>query len=115
MLILDAPKNLLGGFKPNQLYKSALGKFNDRGLTNAGVGLSKHPRVVGLTKQNFNKTLRTVANQNAAAHSALKNILRNNKGNIIPNRRWGQVLEVRGANGKGARWQTDGTFIGFVD
>jgi len=97
------------------LYRNALGKFNADGLTNAGRALSKHPAVAGLTKQNFNQTLRTVAQQNDAAHSFLKDLIRNNPGRVVPNSRWGQVLEVRGADGFGARWQTTGEFIGLVE
>ena len=105
----------LGGFKPSQLYREALGRYDVAGRTNAGRALSKHPTIVGQTKATFNKTYRTVPEQNAAAHTFLKNLMRNNQGNVIPNRRWVQVLEVRGADGLGARWQTNGTFIGFVD
>jgi hypothetical protein len=108
-------KGGIGGFKPSQLMDNALLKFNKEGLTNAGRALSKHPAIVGESKQTFNTVYRTVEAQNKAATNFLNNLLKEGNGTIIDNTRWGKLIEYRNSNGLGARWTTGGKFIGFVD
>ncbi|TXI51595.1 MAG: RHS repeat protein [Lysobacter sp.] len=109
---LRATKGL--GWK-NPLYKNAVEQFKKSDLSNAGRALSKHPEVIGETKNTIRQTLRSDRAMNGAAHSALRNIMRNG---VITNPvlgRYGKVTQIQIPGGFGARWAADGSFIGFIN
>lgn len=58
------------------LLRSATQAFKNTPFTQAGRALTKHPEVIGLTKETLNQTLRSPAAINAAAEGALGGILR---------------------------------------
>jgi len=99
----------------NPLYKAALGQYGTSNLTNAGRALTKHPEVIGATKDALRKTLRSDASVNGAAHSALRDIMRNGVTTTPNLARYGQVTETQIPGGFGARWYADGRFIGFIN
>ena len=99
----------------NLLYKAAVGRYGASKLTNAGRALTKHPEVVGTTKDMLRQTLRSDGSVNAAAHSALKDIMRNGVTTTPTLPRYGQVTQIQIPGGFGARWYDDGRFIGFIN
>lgn len=85
-------------------------------LTNAGRALTKHPEVLGFTKETLRQTLRTDAAINAAAEGAVGGILRSGTAAVRELPRYGSVIEVTGDSGFGALWlQQTGEFIGFIN
>ncbi|WP_197055185.1 hypothetical protein [Alcanivorax nanhaiticus] len=99
----------------NPLYKAAVQSFKSTDLSNAGRALTKHPEVIGQTKETLRQTLRTDAALNEAAHSALRNIMRNGVTTTPTLGRYGTVTQVQIPGGFGARWASDGSFIGFIN
>jgi hypothetical protein len=89
--------------------------FKSGSLTNAGRALTKHPEVLGQTKNTLRTTLRTDPEINAAAAEALETILQGTRTSLtLP--RYGAVLEFRGPSGFGARFLAKtGEFIGFIN
>jgi hypothetical protein len=84
-------------------------------LTNAGRALTKHPEVIGETKQTLRQGLRSDESINDAASDVLKSIIRNGVPRTENLPRYGSVTEIQIPNGFGARWYTGGDFIGFIN
>ena len=105
-------KGLIG----NPMYRSALQSFKGGPLTNAGRALTKHPEVLGFSKQTIRQTLKTNSQLNQAAHSALKNIMRNGVRTTPNLPRYGNVVQYQLKGGFGARFRaSDSSFIGFIN
>lgn len=100
------------------LFRNALVPFKDGSLTHAGRAITKHPEVIGLTKQTLRQAYSTEAAINRAAHNALKNIMRHGVRTILRLPRYGEVIQCQIAGGFGARWyaadEGTGAFIGFI-
>ena len=107
-----APKGL---GNQNTLFKNALQQFKNSDLSNAGRALTKHPEVVGATKEALRQGLRTDGAINEAAHEALKNIMRNGVTTTPTLGRYGTVTQIQIPGGFGARWNAPGEFIGFIN
>ncbi len=99
----------------NQLYKAAVQQFKGTALSVAGRALTKHPEIVGATKETLRQTLRTDGAINNSAHAALQGILRNGVTTTPTLGRYGSVTQVQVPGGFGARWNSDGNFIGFIN
>lgn len=99
----------------NSLYRAAVRQFKDTELSVAGRALTKHPELVGASKETLRQTLRTDKAINNAAHSALRNIMRNGVATSPTLGRYGTVTQIQIPGGFGARWSSDGTFIGFIN
>ncbi|HEY8210635.1 MAG TPA: hypothetical protein VIG99_24295, partial [Myxococcaceae bacterium] len=98
-----------------QLLGNALQPFKGGTLTQAGRALTKHPEVLGYTKETLRAALRTDSEINAAAAHALEDILKGTQ-TMVTLPRYGAVLEFRGATGFGARYYAgNGEFIGFIN
>ena len=97
------------------VFRDALEPFKGGSLTKAGRALSKHPEIVGLTKASLRNTIRSDAKLNETAQAALREILDGTRAELsLP--RYGEVIEFRGANGFGARFDAEsGEFIGFIN
>lgn len=94
---------------------SATQPFNST-LTQVGRALTKHPEVLGHTKETLRTVLRTDAQINAAAAGALESILQHGTSVVRTLPRYGSVLEFTGESGFGARfYETTGEFIGFIN
>ena len=106
-----------GGISRASLYRSALGNYNSS-LTYAGRALTKHPEVVGLTKQTLRQIYRTDPAINEAAANSLKDMLRQGVGTTQTLPRYGSVIQYQISDGFGARWygagSNAGEFIGFI-
>jgi len=77
--------------------------------------LTKHPEVLGHSKDTLRLSLRTGAQLNAAAGRALREMLGGSQ-KILRLPRYGSVLEFRGASGFGARfYEETGELIGSVN
>ncbi|GBF57877.1 hypothetical protein PbB2_01547 [Candidatus Phycosocius bacilliformis] len=87
----------------NPLYRAAVKSFKDGPLTNAGRALTKHPEILGMTKDNLRQALRSNDSVNAAAHGALRNIMRNGTTTTPTIGRYGPVIQVQVPGGFGAR------------
>jgi hypothetical protein len=98
-----------------RLLTNALQPFKGGSLTQAGRALTKHPEVLGYTKETLRTALRTDPEINAAAARALEGILGGTRtAATLP--RYGAVVEFRGASGFGARFYAEtGEFIGFIN
>ena len=98
-----------------KLLGNALQPFKGGSLTQAGRALTKHPEVLGHTKETLRTVFRTDAEINAAAADALGDILRGTQTAVtLP--RYGAVIEFRGSSGFGARFYAEtGEFIGFIN
>jgi hypothetical protein len=100
--------------KENPLFKAGLNQYRNSDLTQAGRALTKHPRVIGATKDTLRKTLRSDASINDAAHSALADIVRNGVTTTRTHKGYGPIIQTQIPGGFGARWYADGRFIGFI-
>jgi len=98
----------------NTLYKAAVDAFKNTSLTNARRALTKHPEIVGESRETLRQVLRTDEQINDAAHSALRDIMRNGETTYPTLGRYGTVTQIRNADGFGARWAEDQSFIGFI-
>ncbi|UCV21491.1 hypothetical protein [Ferribacterium limneticum] len=99
----------------NPLFKAAVEPFKNSELSNAGRALTKHPELVGETKDTLRQSLRTDSAINDTAHDALKNIMRNGVTTTPSLGRYGTVTQIQIPGGFGARWGADGGFIGFIN
>jgi hypothetical protein len=99
----------------NPLYKAAVQRFKNSDLSNAGRALTKHPELVGETKETLRQVLRSEAAVNDAAHAALQDIMRNGVVTTPTLGRYGTVTQIQIPGGFGARWGVDGNFIGFIN
>ncbi|MFN7043242.1 MAG: hypothetical protein ACK4OH_19045, partial [Acidovorax temperans] len=99
----------------NPLYKVAVQQFKATDLSNAGRALTKHPEVIGQTKDTLRQSLRTDGGINDAAHAALRDIMRNGVTTTPTLGRYGTVTQTQVPGGFGARWASDGSFIGFIN
>ena len=99
----------------NPLYKAAVGQFKNTEMSNAGRALTKHPELIGETKETLRQALRTDGAINGAAHSALRDIMRNGVTTTPTLGRYGTVTQTQVPGGFGARWASDGSFIGFIN
>jgi hypothetical protein len=106
---------VLSDVEKDALIGAATQRFKDTALTQAGRALTKHPEVVGLTKETLRQTLRTPEALNAAAEEALSGMLRSGTAVRSTTGRFGHVVEVTGPNGFGARFSAGGEFIGFLN
>jgi RHS repeat-associated protein len=104
---------VLGGLA-GKLLVNALQPFKGQLLTEVGRALTKHPEVVGLTKNSLRNSLRTSGAINDAAAAALRDILERGARTTINLPRYGQTIQYQVPGGFGARWYTDGRFIGFI-
>lgn len=77
--------------------------------------MTKHPELVGETKETLRQALRTDGAINDAAHGALRDIMRNGVTSTPTLGRYGTVTQVQVPGGFGARWAADGSFIGFIN
>jgi len=103
------------GLRGNPLFKDALSPHKGGSLTKAGRALTKHPEVVGATKQTLRTGLRTDAAINKAAATQLKGIMRNGVRTTPELPRYGDVVQYQLPGGFGARWTQAGEFIGFIN
>jgi hypothetical protein len=104
------------GLLGNAMFKSALQSFKGTALTNVGRGLTKHPEVVGLTKETLRNTFRTDAQLNEAGANALKDIMRTGEKTLDTHSRYGDIATYQIANGFGARFEAEtNRFIGFIN
>ena len=99
----------------NKLLKEALDQFKETQFTKAGRALTKHPELVGATKDTLRLGLRTPTEINDAAREALKNIIRKGEISNPTLARYGPVTQIRIPGGFGARWYGNGDFIGFIN
>lgn len=99
----------------NPLYKAAVSQFKNTELSNAGRALTKHPELIGETKETLRQTLRTDEALNDAAQESLRNIMRNGVTTTPTLGRYGTVTQIQISGGFGARWASDGSFIGFIN
>jgi hypothetical protein len=84
-------------------------------LTKAGRALQKHSN---RPSSAFSKpTPETAADYNKAGQDILDDILTHPASHFSTRhtRAFGKVIEIRAADGKGVRYQDDGTFIGFLE
>jgi hypothetical protein len=109
--VIGASENLV----QNQLFKSAVEPFNNSTLSNAGRALTKHPELVGLTKDTLRQTYRLDSQLNEVASEQLKNIMRNGTQTIeYAGRSQTSVIQYRLPNGYGARFNMNGSFQTFI-
>lgn len=100
----------------NTLFKNALQRFNDLSeISHAGRALTKHPELIGLTKDTLRQSLRTDSALNQAAQAALKDIIRNGIKTNPTLGRYGTITQMQTPGGFGARWYQNGDFIGFIN
>ena len=99
----------------NSLYQAAVGQFKNTELSNAGRALTKHPELVGETKETLRRSLRTDGAINDAAHAALRDIMTHGVETTPALGRYGTVTQIQIPGGFGARWASDGSFIGFIN
>jgi hypothetical protein len=103
---------------PTALFRRALVPFRVGSLTHAGRALTKHPEVVGLTKQTLRQAYSTDAAINRAAHDALKQMMRHGIRTMPVLPRYGAVFQCQIPGGFGARWYAAGAqagaFVGFI-
>jgi RHS repeat-associated protein len=97
------------------LLGSATQPFKNTPFTQAGRALTKHPEVIGLTKETLNQTLRSPAAINAAAEGALGGIIRSGTAVARDTPRFGRVLDITAESGFGARFSEAGEFITFLN
>jgi RHS repeat-associated protein len=112
---LKGLRALKGLGRQNPLYKAAVQRFKNTDFSNAGRALTKHPEVIGHTKDTLRQVLRTSREINNAAHSALRGIIRNGLTTAPRLGRYGRVTQIQIPGGFGARWAPDGSFIGFIN
>lgn len=92
-----------------------MGQFKNTGFTNVGRALTKHPEVIGSTKQSLRQGLRTDAQINKAGADALKNIMRNGVKSTSSHPRFGDIITHQIKGGHGARFDAKtNEFIGFI-
>lgn len=103
---------------PTTLFRRALAPFRAGSLTQAGRALTKHPEVVGLTKQTLRQAYGTDVAINRVAHDTLKQMMRRGVRTMPVLPRYGTVIQCQIPGGFGARWYAAGTqagaFIGFI-
>ncbi|WP_437635622.1 RHS repeat domain-containing protein [Sorangium sp. So ce854] len=98
------------------LLKNATQPFKGGKFTHAGRALTKHPEVLGYTKDTLRTAFRTEAEINAAAHGALGGILHSGTQTAVKLPRYGNVIQFNAPNGFGARFYAEtGEFIGFIN
>ena len=103
---------------PTALFRRALASFRVGSLTHAGRALTKHPEVVGLTKQTLRQAYGTDTAINRAAHDALKQMMRRGVRTrpVLP--RYGAIIQCQIPGSFDARWYATGiqagAFIGFI-
>ena len=114
LLAAGAGASALSTAQKGALLRAGTQPFKDTALTQAGRALTKHPELVGLTKESLNQSLRSPAAINAAAEGALGGILQSGTAVSRTAGRFGQVLDVTGGSGFGARFSSAGEFIGFL-
>jgi len=97
-------------------YKNALGQFKNTSFTNVGRALTKHPEVIGSTKQSLRQGLRTDAQINKAGADALKNIMRTGVKSASTHPRYGEIITYQINGVHGARFNAiTNDFIGFIN
>jgi hypothetical protein len=111
----EVAKGGVGLGNQNPLYKAAVQQFKSTDLSNAGRALTKHPELVGKTKDTLRQALPTDGAINDAAHSVLRDIMRNGVTTNPTLGRYGTVTQIQVPGGFGARWASDGSFIGFIN
>jgi hypothetical protein len=93
-----------------------LAYFNATKLTNVGRALTKHPEVLGFNStESLMKVLRNPDAINKAASNALKNIMRAGIRTENTHKRYGKIVTYQINGGYGARWYSNGDFIGFIN
>ena len=114
----NSTEGLLIVVQPAALFRSALAPFKAGRLTQAGRALTKHPEVVGLTKQTLRQAYGTDIAINHAARDILKQIMRRGVHTTLVLPRYGAVIQCQIPGGFGARWYAAGSqagaFIGFI-
>jgi len=107
------------GLAGNSLIGNALQPFKGQPLTMVGRALTKHPEVVGLTKETLRQSLSTDPLINDAATKALSQIVGNGVRTTLTIPRYGSVVQYQLPGGFGARWygagERAGEFIGFIN
>ena len=103
---------------PTALFRGALAPFRAGSLTQAGRALTKHPEVVGRTKQTLRQAYGTDVAINRPAHDALKQMMRRGVCTTPVLPRYGAVIQCHMPGSFGVRWYTAGAqagaFIGFI-
>ncbi|WP_444439213.1 two-partner secretion domain-containing protein [Pseudomonas sp. A6] len=103
---------IFGGRRVDDLAAAASNPINKEGLTQAARALTKHAsgqREMGT----FPKLSGGIKQQNETAQKIVDEILNNPKSTFTNLGRGG--LEVRAPDGRGLRYNSDGSFSGFVD
>lgn len=108
------PNTVLRGFghSEDDLSRAASQPINSTGLTRAARALDKHAAGQRSTGT-FPRLSGNVAERNRRAQEIVDDILTNPKSSFERLGRGG--LEVRSPNGRGLRFEKDGSFSGFVD
>jgi filamentous hemagglutinin len=98
------------------LLRDATSAYNASSLSNAGRALTKHPEILDLTKQTLRTEIRTDAELNRVAESVVQNIITEGvKTTPHLSQYGGQIIQIKIPGGFGARWYSDGKFIGFIN
>jgi len=81
-----------------------------------GRALTKHPEVIGQTKQAIRQALRSDQAVNKAAANVLKDIMRTGTRTVQDLPRYGSVIQYQKAGSYGARFSAEtGNFIGLIN
>lgn len=114
--ILDSAKDILANPKSRDMFLDAAKPFKNSKFSKSGRTVTKHPGIVGKTKDNLRQTYKTEAEINKAAMDAVTDIMNKPKTVTKDMPRYGKVTEYRRADGWGVRYQdSTGEFIGFIE
>ena len=98
------------------LLRDATSSYNASSLSNAGRALTKHPEILDLTKQTLRTEIRTDVELNRVAESVVQNIIAEGiKTTPHLGQYGGKIIQIKIPGGFGARWYSDGKFIGFIN
>lgn len=116
VVISAAEEQAAKGLVQNPMFKDAVSQFKNTDLTNAGRALSKHPEVIGETKESLRQVLRTDSALNNAAATSLKDIMRNGTRFEFNLPRYGNTVTYQIPGSFGARFEAaTNKFIGFIN
>jgi len=110
---LSATTEKIGGFSVSELSRSA-GVIDKGSLTKAGRALQKHGDRIGSI---FPKATGEAVAKNAQGQSIVDSILKDPKKTVLLQNtgRFGQVIDIMSAEGKGLRYDSNGNLIGFLE
>jgi hypothetical protein len=98
------------------MFFDAANPFKNSKFSKSGRAVTKHPGIVGKTKENLRQTYKTESEINNAALDAVADMMNKSKPVTKDLPRYGKVTEYRRADGWGVRYQeSTGEFIGFIE